>query len=137
MVYGWLKLWYNSSILNWIEILILKLAIVGLKTYLREITMFKSENQKMQRNFKQEAKELVDTLRGNQFYQLYEYVLKKLTYTNTVDRDKELNAVKREIESVKGLDEFRLAHITTGYKSEMATTARPQDGFTKPARRKV
>jgi len=90
-----------------------------------------------ERNFEQEAMELLSNLRGNQFYEMYEIVSEKLKRFNSPIRDQELKAVKVAIEKTKGIDQFRLKRIWEGYRSEMARTARPKDGFTKPAKKKV
>ena len=52
-------------------------------------------------------------------------------------RDKELTAVKKAIEGTRAIDKERLKRLYEGYRSSMAAGARPQDGFTKPAKKKV
>lgn len=89
------------------------------------------------RNYASEAIELVKGLRGLQVYEMYEIVTKGLQRSNSPTKDKELDAVKLAIETSRGVDSFRLGRILNGYKSNMAETARPQDGFTKPAKKKV
>jgi hypothetical protein len=49
----------------------------------------------------------------------------------------ELAAVVKAIESASGVEQHRLNRIKTGFKSSMAATANPRDGFTKPAKKKV
>ena len=70
-------------------------------------------------------------------YELYDIVLKKQKWSNSSTRDLELVAVAKAIEGTRGIDTHRLTKIKTGFKSEMAATARPKDGFTKPAKKKV
>lgn len=90
-----------------------------------------------ERNFTAEAKDLIRGLKMCQLYELYEIVSTNLKRSNSEERDKELLAVKQVIEQVKEIDEFRLASIWNGYKSEMAATAKPKDGARKPNRKKV
>lgn len=90
-----------------------------------------------ERNFIAEAKDLIKGLKFGQLYDLYEIVSNNLKRSNSSERDKELFAVKQVIEQVKGIDEFRLASIWNGYKSEMAATAKPKDGEKKVNRKKV
>jgi len=89
------------------------------------------------RNYASEARDLVAGLRGNQLYEMYEIVNSQLRRVNNEKREKELEAVKSAIEKVTGIDEPRLRHIITGYKSSMATDANPRDGFSKPNRKKA
>ena len=98
---------------------------------------FRYQETEDNRNYKLEARDLVKGLRGNQLYEMYEIVTKALQRSNSETKDKELTAVKETIEAQRGIDTFRLGRILNGYKSSMAETARPQDGFTKPAKKKV
>ena len=98
---------------------------------------FRYQETEDNRNYKLEARELVKGLRGNQLYEMYEIVVKKLQHGNSDTRDKELIAVRDAIEGSTGIDTFRLGRIKTGYKSSMAENANPRDGFTKPAKKKA
>ena len=89
------------------------------------------------RNYNEEARNLIRTLGFERQYELYDIVLKKQKWSNSSTRDLELAAVARAIESTRGIDTCRLTKIKTGFKSEMAATARPKDGYTKPAKKKV
>jgi hypothetical protein len=115
-------------------------AIITYNLTNREIVMsrnFKYEEKVDSRDYKLEARDLVKALKGLQVYEMYEIVTKGLQRSNSETKDKELTAVKEAIEAQRGIDTFRLGRILTGYKSSMAETARPQDGFTKPAKKKV
>ena len=98
---------------------------------------FKYEEKVDSRDYKLEARDLVKALKGLQMYEMYEIVTKGLQRSNSETKDKELTAVKEAIEAQRGIDTFRLGRILNGYKSSMAENARPQDGFTKPAKKKV
>ena len=98
---------------------------------------FRYQETEDNRNYKLEARDLVKGLRGNQLYEMYEIVTKKLQRSNSPTKDNELKAVKATIEAERGIDTFRLGRITTGYKSSMAENANPRDGFTKPAKKKA
>ena len=89
------------------------------------------------RNYNEEARNLIRTLGFERQYELYDIVLKKQKWSNSSTRDLELAAVARAIESTRGIDTWRLTKIKTGFKSEMAATARPKDGYTKPNKKKV
>tara|TARA_B110000046_G_scaffold63373_1_gene70846 strand:+ start:186 stop:482 length:297 start_codon:yes stop_codon:yes gene_type:complete len=89
------------------------------------------------RNYNEEARNLIRTLGFERQYELYDIVLKKQKWSNSSTRDLELAAVARAIESTRGIDTHRLTKIKTGFKSEMAATARPKDGYTKPNKKKV
>ena len=89
------------------------------------------------RNYNEEARNLIKGLGTQRQYELYDIVLKKQKYSNSSTRDLELAAVARAIESTRGIDTWRLTKIKTGFKSEMAATARPKDGYTKPNKKKV
>lgn len=93
--------------------------------------------QEDNRKYDEEAKNLIKGLGTQRQYELYDIVLKKQKYSNSPVRDLELAAVVRAIESTRGIDQSRLLKIKTGFKSSMAANARPQDGFTKPAKKKV
>jgi len=79
------------------------------------------------RNYASEARDLVAGLKGNQVYEMYEIVNSQLRRVNNEKRNKELEAVKLAIEQVTGIDEPRLRHIITGYKSIMANDANPRN----------
>ena len=89
------------------------------------------------RNYKLEANDMVKPLSDNQCYSLYDIVLRKLKMSNSEDRDKELKAVKKAIETKKYIDVYRLQSIRTGFKGQMAQNARPKDGQTDVNRKKV
>ena len=89
------------------------------------------------RNYNEEARNLIRTLSFERQYELYDIVLKKQKWSNSSTRDLELVAVAKAIENTRGIDEHRLSRIKNGFKSDMAANARPQDGFTKPAKKKA
>ena len=93
--------------------------------------------QEDNRKYDEEARNLIRTLGFEKQYELYDIVLKKQKWSNSSTRDLELVAVAKAIESTRGIDEHRLSRIKNGFKSDMAATARPQDGFTKPAKKKA
>ena len=93
--------------------------------------------QEDNRKYDEEARNLIRTLGFERQYELYDIVLKKQKWSNSSTRDLELVAVAKAIEGTRGIDTHRLTKIKTGFKSEMAATARPKDGFTKPAKKKV
>jgi hypothetical protein len=89
------------------------------------------------RKYDEEARNLIRALGTERKYELYDIVLKKQKWSNSPTRDLELAAVVKAIESTREIDEHRLSRIKNGFKSDMAATARPQDGFTKPAKKKA
>ena len=89
------------------------------------------------RNYKLEAENMIRPLGFSEQYKLYEIVVNKLKQAQSLTRDKELTAVKAAIESTRAIDKERLKRLYEGYRSSMAASARPQDGFTKPAKKKV
>ena len=89
------------------------------------------------RKYDEEARNLIRSLGTERKYELYDIVLKKQKWSNSPTRDLELAAVVKAIESTREIDEHRLSRIKNGFKSDMAATARPQDGFTKPAKKKA
>ena len=89
------------------------------------------------RDYDSEARNLIRPLSNSQCYDLYDIVLKKIKMSNSVRRDKELNAVKKAIENLSNIDRYRLKAIMTGYKGSMAQDARPKDGQTDVNRKKV
>ena len=89
------------------------------------------------RNYDEEARNLIRPLSLERQYELYDIVLKKQKWSNSPTRDLELAAVVKAIESASGIDQHRLNRIKTGFKSSMAATANPRDGFTKPAKKKA
>tara|TARA_R110002153_G_scaffold70962_4_gene186296 strand:- start:71 stop:367 length:297 start_codon:yes stop_codon:yes gene_type:complete len=93
--------------------------------------------QEDNRKYDEEARNLIRTLGFEKQYELYDIVLKKQKWSNSSTRDLELVAVAKAIESTRGIDEHRLSRIKNGFKSDMAANARPQDGFTKPAKKKA
>ena len=89
------------------------------------------------RKYDEEARNLIRTLGNERQYELYDIVLKKQKYSNSATRDLELAAVAKAIGNTRGIDQSRLQRIKQGFKSDMAANARPQDGFTKPAKKKA
>ena len=89
------------------------------------------------RNYDEEARNLIRRLSNERQYELYDIVLKKQKWSNSPTRDLELVAVVKAIESASGVDQHRLSRIKNGFKSSMAATANPRDGFTKPAKKKA
>ena len=61
---------------------------------------------------------------------MLEIVIGQLQRRCSDERQKELEAVRDVIRKNPKLDEFRIDRIVTGYKSEMAQTARASDGNT-------
>ena len=94
-------------------------------------------DEKAERNYGKEARDLVSGLRGNQIYDMYEIVSNQLKRSNSKDRDNELKAVKLVIESIKDVDKYRLNRLWNGYKSEMAQTANPKDGNARVVKKKT
>jgi|TARA_B100001093_G_C26568475_1_gene901844 hypothetical protein len=99
--------------------------------------MGKWRQQEDTRSYDHEAYEMVKELNTSQCYDLYDIVLKKLKQSNSETRDKELQAVKRAIESRRSLDVYKLDRIKNGFKGQMAQDARPKDGQTDVNRKKV
>ena len=93
--------------------------------------------QEDNRKYDEEARNLIRALGFEKQYELYDIVLKKQRWSNSPTRDLELVAVAKAIESTRGIDEHRLSRIKNGFKSDMAANARPQDGFTEPAKKKA
>ena len=93
--------------------------------------------QEDNRKYDEEANNLIRTLSDERKYELYDIVLKKQKWSNSPTRDLELVAVAKAIKNTRGIDQHRLSRIKNGFKSDMAATARPQDGFTKPAKKKA
>ena len=93
--------------------------------------------QEDNRKYDEEARNLIRALGTERKYELYDIVLKKQKWSNSPTRDLELVAVVKAIESASGVDQHRLSRIKNGFKSDMAANARPQDGFTKPAKKKA
>jgi|TARA_B110000240_G_scaffold105569_1_gene119075 hypothetical protein len=89
------------------------------------------------RNYKLEAENMVRPLGFSELYKLYEIVVAQMKRSQSDTRDKELTAVKKAIEGTRAIDKERLKRLYEGYRSSMAAGARPQDGFTKPAKKKV
>ena len=93
----------------------------------------KNEN----RNYDLEAKELLKTLRDSQLYEMYGIVNKQLQRSVSPVREKELNAVRKAIESYPGIDKSKLSFVLHGYKSEMAQKGHPKDGVKSTYKKKV
>lgn len=92
--------------------------------------------QRDQRNYLREAEQLVKGLSVKELYKLFEIVMDEQQRFAKPERRKELDAVQEVIKRHPMLDEGKLARIERGL-SEMARTARAQDGQTKPNRKKV
>lgn len=92
-----------------------------------------------ERNYDFEAKTMIKPLGTNQLYELYEIAVNSLKKTVSEVREKELNAVISAIEnhSPRKLDEFRLAKLKSGYRSEMASKANPKHGNSRKSPKKV
>lgn len=88
------------------------------------------------RNYDAEATELLKEVKGNQIYSLYEIVTNQLQRSSSDARRKELEAVKKAIETSKNVDVDRLAQIVRGYRTSMAADARASDGNTRIQRKK-
>jgi hypothetical protein len=84
-----------------------------------------------------EAKELLKSLRESQIYEMYGIVNKQLQRSVSPVREKELNAVKKAIETYPRLDKSKLSFIVNGYKTEMAQSGHPKDGVKTNHRKKV
>ena len=93
--------------------------------------------QEDNRKYDEEARNLIRPLGTERKYELYDIVLKKQKWSNSPTRDLELVAVAKAIEGSTGIDQHRLRRIKNGFKSSMAATANPRDGFTKPAKKKA
>jgi len=89
------------------------------------------------RNYDEEARNLIRRLSNEKQYELYDIVLKKQKYSNSPARDLELTAVAKAIENTRGIDQPRLQRIKTGFRSDMAANAMPRDGYTKPNKKKT
>lgn len=97
---------------------------------------YRYEEAQDSRNYDLEAKNLIKDLRDNDLYNMYEIVSDQLKRANSKTRDKELNAVKRQIEKTRNIDRSRLNGIENGYKSDMARTANAKDGNTRVIKKK-
>ena len=89
------------------------------------------------RNYDEEARNLIRRLSNEKQYELYDIVLKKQKYSNSPARDLELTAVAKAIENTRGIDQPRLQRIKTGFRSDMAANAMPKDGYSKPHKKKA
>jgi hypothetical protein len=89
------------------------------------------------RDYDTEARNLIKPLSQFKLYELYTVVHKEKQKSNSPVRDLELAAVHRAIENTRGIDQYKLNFIINGYKSEMATNGRPQDGAKRPWRKQV
>tara|TARA_R110000796_G_scaffold17402_2_gene53595 strand:+ start:221 stop:523 length:303 start_codon:yes stop_codon:yes gene_type:complete len=86
------------------------------------------------RNYRLEADNMIRPLGFGELYKLYEIVVAKLKQAQSETRDKELEAVKKAIESTKSIDHERLKILYRGYRSSMAANAHPRDGSAKQPR---
>ena len=89
------------------------------------------------RDYKGEAKNLINGLSTNQLSELYEIVLGKLKKACSDTRQCELEAVRDAIEGTKSASHHTLNRIKNGYRGQMAAGAKAKDGSTKPNRKKV
>lgn len=87
------------------------------------------------RNYDQEARELIKPLSLSQRYELYGIAHKQTQRSCSEKRMKELVAVKKAIEKSPMIDKYRLDFILNGYKTEMAAQGKPKDGAKKPWRK--
>lgn len=87
------------------------------------------------RNYDQEARELIKPLSLSQRYELYGIAHKQTQRSCSDKRMKELVAVKKAIEKSPMIDKYRLDFILNGYKTEMAAQGKPKDGAKKPWRK--
>jgi hypothetical protein len=87
------------------------------------------------RNYDQEARELIKPLSLSQQYELYGIAHKQTQRSCSDKRMKELVAVKKAIESSPMIDKYKLNFILNGYKTEMAAQGKPKDGAKKPWRK--
>ena len=87
------------------------------------------------RNYDQEARELIKPLSLSQQYELYGIAHKQTQRSCSEKRMKELVAVKKAIEKSPMIDKYRLEFILNGYKTEMAAQGKPKDGAKKPWRK--
>lgn len=90
-----------------------------------------------ERNYLAEARELIKGLSAGQIYELYEVVQQQKQRSQTAERDAELNAVEKAIESNRDLDQSRLKAQKRGYRSSMAQDARAKDGNTDKYKKKA
>ena len=75
------------------------------------------------RNYDKEAREMIRGLSDNDLYKLYDIVMKQKQRSNSDERDRELLAVQKAIETTRNIDKYRLLHLSRGYKSSMAHDA--------------
>ena len=87
------------------------------------------------RNYDQEARELIKPLSLSQQYELYGIAHKQTQRSCSDKRMKELVAVKKAIESSPMIDKYKLNLILNGKKTEMAAQGKPKDGAKKPWRK--
>ena len=80
------------------------------------------------RDYNQEATNMVRPLVEHELYELYGIVIKKLGQAQSIERDKELKAVKLAIENIRGINTHKLNFMVNGYKSDMARMGKPRDG---------
>jgi len=115
--------------------MVIKLFKLNLKWRMRLKKRF--DKEPVERDYRTEARNLIRPLTMTQKYSLYEIVNNQLQKTVNENRLNELKAVQRAIRETPYIDMYTLDRSVNGYKSEMAKTARPKDGYTKPNRRKV
>ncbi len=72
------------------------------------------------RNYDREAFNMTKDLSVEELYKLYEIVVQQQNKRNSQERDNELFAVRKAIETRKGIDYTRLKKTTHGYSSSMA-----------------
>ena len=96
-----------------------------------------TDNYADNRNYDKEATELLAGLSERQLYDLYKIAHQASQKSCSVERAKELTAVKKAIRQSKGIEKYRLSRIMNGYGSEMARTGNPKDGQFTPNRKKV
>jgi len=89
-----------------------------------------------QRNYMREASRLVTGLSIADLYKLFEIVVNEQSRFCKPERRKELEAVQEVIKNHPMVEKGRIDRILRG-PSEMARTAKPKDGYTKPNSKKA
>ena len=73
-----------------------------------------SRDRGAERNFDKEAKELIQGLSERQLYELFKIAHQASQKSCSVERAKELTAVKKAIRQSKGIEKYRLSRIMNG-----------------------
>ena len=101
------------------------------------MSKWRYEEKEDNRNYDQEARELIKPLSLTQRYELYGIAHKQTQRSCSDSRMKELKAVKKAIENSHLIDKYKLSFIVNGYKSEMAAKGKPKDGSKTPWRKQT